>query len=227
VNCKLLTKVVVLPAGDVVKNMENQKRHWDNIYSTKGPNEVSWTQDVPEISLDFVRAAQMNKSAKIIDIGSGDSKLVDFLLEMGFENITVLDISKQALTRARQRLGSKADKVYWITSDILDFQPTTLYDFWHDRAAFHFLTTPEQVIKYLSIARQAVKENGNVAIGTFSTEGPQKCSGLDVKQYNEETLTGELKNGFEKIKCIKEKHITPFNTTQNFLFCNFKRMYER
>ncbi len=207
--------------------MENQKEHWNKVYATKQPHEVSWTQEVPKTSLDFVHNAQLDKSANIIDIGGGDSKLVDFLLDEGFENITVLDISEEALTKTKKRLGGKAAKVVWIVSDITDFQPSTSYDFWHDRAAFHFLTTESQIIKYLSTARQSVRENGFVTIGTFSKDGPKKCSGLDIKQYSEETLTTELENGFEKTKCVTEDHTTPFNITQSFLFCSFKRHDER
>ncbi len=200
-----------------------EKEQWDKIYSSKQPNEVSWTQDIPKTSLDFIHFANLDKTANIIDIGGGDSKFVDFLLDEGYENVSVLDISEQALTRAKHRLGKKASKVNWIVSDITDFQPTTSFDFWHDRAAFHFLTTEPQIVKYLSTARQAVRENGFVTIGTFSTDGPKKCSGFNIKQYDELTLTHELENGFEKIKCVTEDHTTPFNTTQNFLFCSFKR----
>lgn len=200
-----------------------QQNHWDKIYSTKQPNEVSWTQDIPKTSLEFIHAAHLAKEAHIIDVGGGDSKLVDFLLDEGFEHISVLDISEQALHRAKQRLGEKGNRVHWIVCDITDFTPEESYDFWHDRAAFHFLTTEKQIIKYLATARRAVKENGVVTIGTFSDEGPAKCSGLEIKQYTEETLSSELENGFEKLKCITEDHITPFNTKQNFLFCSFKR----
>lgn len=204
--------------------MENNiQNHWEKIYSTKQPHEVSWTQEIPKTSLDFIHAAHLDKQANIIDIGGGDSKLVDYLLDDGYENISVLDISEEALTRAKKRLGGKAAKVNWIVSDITEFNPSTTYDFWHDRAAFHFLTTEPQIVKYLSIARRAVKENGVVTIGTFSDNGPKKCSGLDIKQYTEDALTSELENGFEKIKCITEAHTTPFDTTQNFLYCSFKR----
>lgn len=203
--------------------MEQSKNHWENIYSTKQPNEVSWTQEVPKTSLDFIHAAHLDKQANIIDIGGGDSKLVDYLLEEGYENISVLDISEEALTRVKKRLGGKAGNVTWIVSDITEFNPPTTYDFWHDRAAFHFLTTEPQIVKYLSTARQAVKKDGVVTIGTFSDNGPKKCSGLDIKQYTEDALTAELENGFEKIKCINEDHTTPFDTKQNFLFCSFKR----
>jgi len=198
-------------------------QHWDKVYSTKQPNEVSWTQKIPRTSLDFIHSANLDKGASIIDIGGGDSNLVDFLLDEGYENITVLDISEQGINRAKQRLGSRAAKVNWIVSDITAFSPTTSYDFWHDRAAFHFLTSRPEIEKYVSTARQAVKPGGALVLGTFSDEGPKKCSGLDISQYCEITLTKALQDGFEKIRCFTEDHTTPFNTTQNFLFCLFRR----
>lgn len=201
--------------------MENRKAHWEKVYATKQPHEVSWTQDLPSTSLAFIRSFGLPKTASIIDIGGGDSKLVDCLIAEGYENITVLDISEHALERARRRLGDKGANVQWIVCDVTDFHPTARYDVWHDRAAFHFLTTPDQVAAYLTTARQAVKQF--MAIGTFSENGPKKCSGLDVRQYTEEELERQLEAGFKKIKCITEDHITPFNTTQNFLFCCFER----
>lgn len=207
--------------------MENRKEHWEMVFATKQPNEVSWTQEIPKTSLDLVHAANLDKQAKIIDVGGGDSSLVDYLLDEGFENISVLDISEKAIERAKKRLGDKSVKVVWIVSDIADFKPSSSYDFWHDRAAFHFLTKENDIENYLSIAKQAVKENGVITIGTFSDCGPKKCSGLEIKQYNEETLKTKLLNGFEKIKCFTEDHITPFKTKQNFLFCSFKRRNER
>ncbi|WP_130854942.1 class I SAM-dependent methyltransferase [Olivibacter jilunii] len=199
----------------------HKKQHWETIYETKSAEQVSWTQEVPKTSLDFIHSFGVDKTARIIDIGGGDSKLVDHLLDNGCENITVLDISAKALDRAKARLGNKAEKVNWIVSDITEFEPETAFDIWHDRATFHFLTTKEQVAKYLDIARQRV--SGYMTIGTFSTNGPTKCSGLDIQQYDEQTLTAELENGFDKLKCITEDHTTPFNTKQNFLFCSFKR----
>jgi trans-aconitate methyltransferase len=200
---------------------KKRKNHWDTVYETKNPDQLSWTQEVPATSLDFIHSFKLSKTAKIIDIGGGDSKLADYLLDEGFENITVLDISAKALDKAKQRLGDKAKKINWIVSDITEFLPDTSFDLWHDRATFHFLTTGEQIEKYIDTARKSV--NGFLAIGTFSDNGPEKCSGLPIKQYNEETLTTELQNGFDKIRCITEDHITPFNTKQNFLFCSFKR----
>jgi cyclopropane fatty-acyl-phospholipid synthase-like methyltransferase len=197
------------------------KNHWDNVYKTKTPNEVSWTQAVPKTSLDFIHSFGVDKTAKIIDIGGGDSNLVDYLLDEGFENITVLDISKNALAKAKKRLGEKGKNIQWIVSDVTKFTPTTTYDVWHDRATFHFLTTTEEIATYLDTARKAVV--GYLTIGTFSEEGPDKCSGLAIKKYSEEKLTTELQKWFSKIRCIAEDHITPFDTKQHFLFCSFKK----
>ena len=199
----------------------DKKQHWEKVYTTKQPHEVSWTQDVPKTSLHFIHSFNLPETASIIDIGGGDSKLVDHLLDEGFEHITVLDISEQALDRARKRLGTRAGKVKWIVADVNEFTPTGSYNVWHDRAAFHFLTAADEVAHYLDITRKAV--NGYMVMGTFSENGPEKCSGLPVKQYDEAQLQQQLSNGFEKLKCIHENHITPFNTSQNFLFCSFKR----
>jgi len=199
----------------------DRKKHWKTVYETKNPDQVSWRQETPKTSLEFIHSFGLKKTAKIIDIGGGDSKLVDYLLDEGFENITILDISAKSMEKAKDRLGEKANKVNWIVSDVTEFEPNMTFDFWHDRATFHFLTTTEEIKKYLKTARKSV--NGFLTIGTFSKNGPKKCSGLEIKQYNEDELTLELKNGFDKINCVTEDHITPFNTTQNFLFCSFER----
>lgn len=199
----------------------HRKNHWNTVYETKSPEQVSWTQKIPNTSLEFISSFGVTKDAKIIDIGGGDSRLVDYLVNKGFQNITVLDISEKALEKAKKRLGDNAQKVNWIVSDITEFEPTTTFDIWHDRATFHFLTTKEQISKYMEIARAAVTQF--MTIGTFSEKGPAKCSGIDIKQYTEQTLVDELKNGFDKIRCVTEDHITPFNTKQNFLFCSFKK----
>jgi len=198
----------------------DRKNHWETVYETKNPNEVSWTQQVPQTSLDFINSYNLDKTAKIIDVGGGDSKLVDFLLAEGFLNITVLDISSKAIQRAKKRLGAMAQKVKWIESDITEFEPNETYDVWHDRAAFHFLTQPNQIKAYVDLTQKAVV--GHMILGTFSTKGPKKCSGLDVKQYDGETLEATFR-GFEKTACKTEDHRTPFGTTQNFVFCSFKR----
>jgi predicted TPR repeat methyltransferase len=200
--------------------MATLKDHWEQVYDTKQPNEVSWTQEVPQTSLDFIHSFGIPKTASVIDVGGGDSKLADHLLDEGFRDITVLDISAKAIERAKARLGEHAAMVNWIVSDITAFRPERRYDVWHDRAAFHFLTTASQIEQYLAIAQMATK--GYMTIGTFSEEGPQKCSGLNIKQYNEVELESILSKGFSKMGCITEDHITPFNTKQNFLFCSFR-----
>lgn len=198
-----------------------RKNHWESVYKTKQPEQVSWTQNIPQTSLDFIASFSLPKTAKIIDIGGGDSKLVDCLLDAGYENVTVLDISTEALEKTKKRLGDKASRVKWIASDITEFKPSTTYDVWHDRATFHFLTTEVEIQKYIDTASKSVK--GYMTIGTFSENGPEKCSGLSVKQYSEDTLQRVLDKEFDKLKCITEDHVTPFNTKQNFLFCSFKR----
>lgn len=203
--------------------MENFKSHWEKIYSTKTANEVSWTQEVPGTSLNFIHGFNLSKNASIIDIGGGESRLVDFLLDEGYTNITVLDISEQALLKTKNRLGERASKVTWIVSDVTEFMPSQKFDVWHDRATFHFLTTKDQVEKYVDLAASFINENGFMAIGTFSENGPTKCSGLNVKQYSETELEKTLTYYFRKIKCLSEDHVTPFNTIQNFLFCSFKK----
>lgn len=201
--------------------MEERKLHWENVYGTKRPDEVSWTQVVPEVSLNLIAGLGISKQAKIIDIGGGDSNLVDHLLELGYSDISVLDISANAIERAKLRLGEKAGAVTWIVSDILDFNPKETYDVWHDRATFHFLTIKNDIERYRFLVCEKVK--GYLLMGTFSENGPKKCSGLEISQYNEEGIAKEFAPDFEKIGCQLHDHITPFGTTQNFLFCSFKK----
>jgi 2-polyprenyl-3-methyl-5-hydroxy-6-metoxy-1,4-benzoquinol methylase len=200
-----------------------KKEHWENIYSTKTENEVSWFQQYPKTSMEFVGLFSLKKDSKIIDIGGGDSHFVDALLEAGFSNVTVLDISSKAIERAKIRLGKSAEKVKWIVSDIIDFGPEEQYDFWHDRAAFHFLTEKTQADKYVEIANKGISGNGILVLGTFSVDGPKKCSSLEIRQYSEESMSGKFEKYFKRVKCITEDHKTPFNTIQNFLFCSFKK----
>ncbi|MDB4036793.1 class I SAM-dependent methyltransferase [Polaribacter sp.] len=198
-----------------------RKEHWDHVYKTKNANEVSWTQEKPNISLQLINSFGVPKTAKIIDIGGGDSKLVDYLLAAGYKNITVLDISAEALEKSKTRLGKKAAQVNWIVCDITRFETDTIYDVWHDRAAFHFLTAPVQIKQYITTAKKVV--SGFLVIGAFSKNGPFKCSGLEITQYNEIELKTLMQDGFKSIHCTSEDHTTPFNTQQNFLFCSFKR----
>ncbi len=202
--------------------MDN-KQHWENVFTTKAPNEVSWFQEYPKTSIEFLELFSLPLSANIIDIGGGDSNLVDALLAKGYKNVWVLDISAAALQRAKNRLGEKATLVNWVVTDITAFEPPVQFDFWHDRAAFHFLTTDEAINKYVAIAEQAISNKGYLVLGTFSENGPEKCSGLQIYQYNEASMSARFEITFDRIKCITEDHITPFNTVQNFLFCSFQK----
>lgn len=201
----------------------NKQKHWENIYQTKELKEVSWYQPTPKTSLDFIKELNLPTTARIIDIGGGDSFLVDYLLELGYQDVSVLDISETAIEKAKQRLGRKAKNVKWIVTDITTFKPTEKYDLWHDRAAFHFLTSEQDISIYLNTAQQSIKPNGFLIVGAFSEEGPKKCSGIDIRQYSETSMTQCFENLFTKIKCNVVDHKTPFDTTQNFVFCSFKK----
>lgn len=199
----------------------DRKEHWNKIYETKQQDEMSWFQPKPETSLDFIHKFNIPKDAKIIDIGGGDSLLADYLLKEGFTDITVLDISEAAIERAKQRLGVAASKIRWIVDDAARHKHDEMYDFWHDRAAFHFLTDENEIKAYLNCARESMKMNGIMLIGTFSENGPDKCSGIEIRKYSESAMTQKLETYFEKVRCVKIDHKTPFGTVQNFIFCSF------
>jgi SAM-dependent methyltransferase len=205
--------------------MENfdRKKHWDSIYNTKELESCSWFEANPLTSLEFIEQSGISKSSKIIDVGGGDSFLANSLLEKGYTDITVLDISAAALEKAKQRLGHKAKYIKWITGDAASFTPPDRYDLWHDRAAFHFLTDHSDVKHYAATVSNALNEHGILVIGTFSEIGPKKCSGIDIRQYSEEGLSKVFDNGFKRLKCLNVDHLTPFNTTQNFTFCSFQK----
>ena len=201
----------------------DRKKHWETIYQTKELNEVSWYQPTPETSLSYFAKLNVPISAKVIDIGGGDSFLVDHLLDLGYEDISVLDISEAAINRAKKRIGKKADRVKWIVSDVIDFTPSEKYDFWHDRAALHFLTDSNEIANYIQKAGEAMTPSGVLVIGTFSEKGPKKCSGIDIQQYSEASLAHVVLPFFQKIECLSIEHTTPFKTKQNFLFCSFRK----
>ncbi len=201
--------------------MQDTKPHWENVFSTKLPGEVSWTQVVPFTSLTLIKQTRVSFSKPIIDIGGGDSRLVDNLLAEGYKDITVLDISGEALKRAQARLGSNAKKVTWIECDIKNFIPTREYAVWHDRAAFHFLTDPSDIARYADTVGKFVA--GHLIIATFSETGPEKCSALPVSRYNEPEMDAVFAGHFKLINSFTENHITPFNTLQNFRFNLFEK----
>ena len=194
------------------------KSHWEKIYSEKSPKEVSWTQEVPETSIEFFNDFKLSKTSPIIDVGGGESKFVDYLLAEGYKNISVLDISENAIKKAKDRLGEKSKNIEWILCDINDFNPKKKYALWHDRAVFHFLTSSVEINRYV----ENVKLNSeNFIVGTFSTSGPKKCSGLEISQYDKNLLSKLFEESMTIKKVEYINHITPFETTQNFIFCSF------
>ena len=201
----------------------DSSNHWNKVYSTKAETEVSWFQEVPTKSLELIKELQLPLSASIIDIGGGDSRLVDSLLEMGFSNLAILDISSVSLEKARLRLKEKSHQVNYITSDVTTFKSEAKFDLWHDRATFHFLNTIDDVEKYLSIAYACLNPGGNLIISTFSKNGPEKCSGLPVTQYSETELKALFGKYFQNTKCFEDIHKTPWGTEQAFVYCGFKK----
>lgn len=201
----------------------NRKEHWENVYKVKQLHEVSWYQPKPETSLYFIEKARLSKNAKIIDVGGGDSFLVDNLLDLGYTDLTVVDISENALERARKRLGTRADSVKWIAADVLEMELDGTYDLWHDRAVFHFVTNNSDIESYVSRMERYIQKDGILVLGTFSENGPLKCSGIDIKQYTETSLDEVTGDSFEKTECLTTDHPTPFGTQQNFVFCSFRK----
>ncbi|MGF1532617.1 MAG: class I SAM-dependent methyltransferase [Bernardetiaceae bacterium] len=199
------------------------KIHWENIYQTKSLQEVSWYQPIPQTSLDLIADHGLPKTARIIDVGGGDSFLVDHLLNLGYQQITVLDISEAALSRAQARLGPRADAVTWIACDIRDFVPQQSYDCWHDRAAFHFLTATNDIHAYSKLVARSVGAGGYLILGTFSEQGPTKCSGITIQQYSPETMQAQFGADFMPLQFLQTDHPTPFGTHQNFVFGAFER----
>ncbi len=201
----------------------NRKQHWESIYQTRQLTEVSWYQPTPEISLELIQQFNVPLNAKIIDVGGGDSFLVDHLLNLGYLNITVLDISEAAIKRAKKRLGDRSKTVKWIIADAATFEPEETYDLWHDRAAFHFLTDEKEIESYQETASNFISTTGILLIGTFSDHGPKKCSGLVIRQYSEKSLSECFGSAFNKIKCFTTDHKTPSGSVQNFIFCSFRK----
>lgn len=196
------------------------RSHWENIYATKAPDEVSWHRPHLEKSLELIEKIAPARSTAIVDVGGGESTLVDDLLARGYRNVSVLDVSAVAIDFTKKRLGPIADSVQWIVADITTADlPANAYSVWHDRAVFHFLTTSYQRAAYVRRVGKAVRSGGHVLVSTFGPEGPTKCSGLEVVRYDEESLHAEFGVRFQLLESLKELHETPFGTTQQFLYC--------
>ena len=198
----------------------SNKSHWENIYEKKGATQVSWYQEHVRLSLEYIRRTGIQKTAHIIDVGGGASTLVDDLVESGFEQISVLDISANALQLARERLGQRAAKVNWLEADITKADlPYQAYDVWHDRAVFHFLTQAADRSRYVKNVLHAVRPGGHVIVATFANDGPDHCSGLEVMRYDPKELHDEFGDSFDLENSTRETHHTPFGTEQRFIYC--------
>ena len=200
--------------------MVGPKQHWDSVYRTRRPTEVSWYRPHLEISLQLIEEAVVNRDAHIIDVGAGESTLVDDLLAHGYRNLYALDLSETALDVAKARLGANASRINWICGDVCTFPfLSEQYDLWHDRAVFHFFTDPGDRAAYVRQVARAVKPGGHVIVATFGPEGPAQCSGLEVMRYGPEALHNEFGSRFRLVKHHSELHQTPIGATQQFTYC--------
>jgi 2-polyprenyl-3-methyl-5-hydroxy-6-metoxy-1,4-benzoquinol methylase len=203
------------------QKQKTRKEHWESMYDSRPLTEMGWYQSNPHMSLLMI--GEIDKSQPVIDIGGGDGLLVDHLIDLGYSDITVLDISQKAIDRAKKRLGSRANSVQWICADIMEFRPERKYSLWHDRAVFHFFIYKTDIDKYLNTLRNSLSREGLVVVGTFSESGPSACSGLPVHQYSKELLNSRFNSGFKPVDCKEDTHITPGNMEQHYVFCSFCR----
>ncbi|MEC8367482.1 MAG: SAM-dependent methyltransferase [Bacteroidota bacterium] len=199
------------------------KSHWENIYSSKNEDGVSWFQEYPKTSIDLIEKYSSNKSISIVDIGSGRSRILKNLIENEYDDLTYLDISQEACSKSKISLGNNKDLVQWYVVNVLDFNTEYNFSIWHDRAVFHFIISKEDVEKYKQVALHNIVEGGYLILGTFSENGPEKCSGLNVSRYSPESLKKIFNPEFKMIESFTIDHKTPFDTNQNFLFSIFKK----
>ena len=202
-----------------------KKKHWENIYQTKNIDGVSWYQETPYESIELIKKFSTTDSDMIIDIGCGKSFLADNLLKLNYKNITLVDISLNALKEVKDRLNNKS--LNFIETDVLNLKLERTFDIWHDRAVFHFITNKKSIEKYISLCNEYIGEGGKLIIGTFAEDGPLKCSGLEIKRYSVENLKELFKENFEFIEGFKKLHSTPFGTQQSFTFCVFRKITNR
>ena len=205
------------------KDRLDAKNHWEELYHSTSPGKVSWYQENPATSLDFIEKTGLPKEAPILDVGSGASTLVDQLLLRGYRNLALLDVSVRALMLTRQRLGGKATDVAWHHGDVTRYSLPEQYSLWHDRAAFHFLVDPSDRRAYVTSLRQGLRPQGHLILATFAVGGPTRCSGLDVTQYDTQKITTELGQDFRLIETLEELHQTPAGVEQLFSYFWFTR----
>jgi SAM-dependent methyltransferase len=201
-----------------------RRRHWDGVYAAKQPDEVSWFQRSPTVSLTLIGATGIASDAPIVDVGGGASTLVDHLLADGYTHLTVVDIAAAALDASRHRLGARAAGIDWVVADVIAWRPAARFALWHDRAVFHFLTDERDRRGYLAGLEAGLRPGGIAIISTFAIDGPERCSGLPVQRYSPDTLAAELGPGFALEQSVTEDHVTPVGRTQRFVCCRFRRL---
>ena len=205
-------------------SVNEKKGHWEDIYTTRTADKLSWTQEHPSPSIEWIAEVIPDKKNAIIDVGAGISPLVDHLLNAGYVKPAVLDLSSKALSQAKKRLGDRSAEVEWIEADVTMFSGSRTFMLWHDRAVFHFLTEPESRKQYLISLQKNLAPNGYAIIATFSPTGPRQCSGLDVMQFDEKSLAAEMGSAFQLERSLQKKHTTPWGSNQDFVYCLFKRV---
>lgn len=202
--------------------MSDVRDRWEHVHREHSEHEVSWFQQVPVVSLELIDACGLPSTVGVLDVGGGTSRLVDFLLERGYHDLTVLDVSQEALRQARQRVGADRDEVQWLQQDVTKFYPSRQWDVWHDRALFHFLTDPGQRARYREALARAVPSGGHVIIATFGMTGPERCSGQSVMRYDAEAMQTEFGDRYELVETRSERHETPSGAVQDFAYCRFR-----
>jgi len=208
---------------ELLGSKRDPKTHWENVYQKESPEELSWYQDKPEISLKLIAATGVGFDGNLIDIGGGTSKLASLLVAQGYTKVTVLDIAAHSIEQAKLALGEQANKLQWIEADATNYNFAEKYDIWHDRAVFHFLTDIHDRKRYVDAAQQSLKTDGHLIIATFGLKGPRKCSGLHVVRYSPETLHNELGKNFDLVETFIEVHSTPSKVQQEFIYCHFTK----
>ncbi|HEU4679812.1 MAG TPA: class I SAM-dependent methyltransferase [Terrimicrobiaceae bacterium] len=201
----------------------NRREHWNKVYQTKDPKEVSWYQRRPDLSLALIASSGVPKDAGIIDVGGGASTLVDCLLEEGYRRLAILDLSDAALSQSRSRLGARAEQVEWFDADVTSFVSPHPFALWHDRAVFHFLVAPGDRRAYVATLKRTLQSGGTLVVSTFALDGPPKCSGLEVARYDDKTMVAELGEEFKLHEIRYETHLTPWNSEQRFIYFRFQR----
>jgi len=216
---------VLQPVSTLSAEEKHSQReaHWEDLYAAKTETEVSWYQAEPALSLELIQAAAEPPDARIIDVGGGASVLVDRLLDRGYASVTVLDLSREALARSQRRLGERGARVDWRTGDITRLEELGVFDVWHDRAVFHFLTAPEEQERYLALAERSLPPGGHLLIATFALEGPERCSGLPVCRYDASMLARRVGPPFRLVRDARETHYTPWGAPQQFTCCLFQK----